>query len=817
MMANNYNVDDILAEVQRKKGSAKNASLYSEPMPEPERSKPSAKSKKGSTAPFQLKGMTGEFDVPKRSKSSFEKPGGNSPFAKSPEPAEKPIEHSAEVTRTDLPTNRAASAGTINDKTRVIPAVRPQNDDGLQLRRQEKIQKFMQSSFSAIEKEQQEAQFESDSAATGDDDADSDRIEGISQYFVGLRHSRTLAAQAPEEKKAASDVKQKPAKKAKKAREEVAPPRASSKAKKVPVVEEDEEGEYISPSDARDVRYDILGIKRSLSTRLLVTGGCVALLLYLALCNLYPLPLFNPICPEEDMRVFLMVNLVVFVIGALAANAVIGGGLVSLFTLKADHDTPAALCALAVIAHGVTLIMNPDQIHTGESSFYFVIAALTLFANTIGKRMMILRIERNFAVASVDAQRIGEYLLSGDKLADKLAEGQGFSEPAIAYPVKVSFPEKFLKLSYSDDYSENFSRYIAPIFLLFAVGLSLVCWLVFDRSLIEAFTIFSVVLCMASPLTPTIVGNLPLLRAAKSLSGEGAFISGYDAVETFEDMNCIVVDSGELYPTGAVEMHGIKAFAQSRIDEAILDAASLMCQVDGLLKNIFMEMIGNKSDILKPVTDVVYKDGKGLSARVDGKTVLIGNRALMSAHSVEMPSHDYEKKYVKGDREILYLANSGEVTAMFVLSYRPNPEVAKWLRVLAKKELSLIVHATDPNITPHKISTDYHYPEEFIQVIPSDLRERYLTLTAPKERAKAYIMSLAGTAVRLRALAAIHTLKQAMVVGTVLQMAGLVLGYALVAFLAFTGAMSAIGFGQLAIYQLFWAIAIMLIPNLKKI
>ena len=78
-------------------------------------------------------------------------------------------------------------------------------------------------------------------------------------------------------------------------------------------------------------------------------------------------------------------------------------------------------------------------------------------------------------------------------------------------------------------------------------------------------------------------------------------------------------------------------------------------------------------------------------------------------------------------------------------------------------------------------------------------------------------MSLSGTAVRLRALAAIHTLKQAMVVGTVLQMAGLVLGYALVAFLAFTGAMSAIGFGQLAIYQLFWAIAIMLIPNLKKI
>ena len=808
-MASNYNVDDILAEVQRKKESVKKASL--DPAPARERPKTSAKQKQGSTAPFQLKGMTGEFEAPKRPKSGFEKPAADSPFAKSAQATAKPVERAAVVTRTDLPTNRAAAPGALSDKTRVIPAVRPQEDGDLHLRRQEKIQKFMQSSFSAIEERA------APDAAAGETDSDS--LEGISQYFGGLRQGRTLTVAAPE-KKADADTKSKPDKKAKRTkqvREQAPPPRAAAKAKKAIPAEEDEEGEYASPADVRDVRYDILSIKRSLSTRLLVTGGCAALLLYLALCNLYPLPLLNPICPEVDMRVFMMVNLVVFVIGALAANAVIGGGLVSLFTLKADHDTPAALCALAVIAHGVALIMNPEQIRTGESSFYFVVAGLTLFANTIGKRMMILRIERNFAVASVDAQRTGEYLLSGDKLADKLAEGQGFSEPAIAYPVRVDFPEKFLKLSYSDDYSENFSRYIAPIFLLFAVGLSLVCWLAFDRTPLEAFTIFCVVLCMASPLTPTIVGNLPLLRAAKRLSREGAFISGYSAVETFEDMNCVAVDSGELYPAGAVEMHGIKAFAQSRIDEAILDAASLMCRVDGLLKSIFMEMIGNKSDILKPVTDVVYKDGRGLSAQVDGKMVLIGNRALMSAYGVEMPSHDYEKKYVKGDREILYLANSGEVTAMFVLSYRPSAEVARWLQVLAKKELSLIVHATDPNITPKKIATDYHYPEEFVQVIPSELRERYLTLIAPKERAKAYIMSLAGAAVRLRALAAIHTLKQAMVIGTVLQMAGLVLGYALVAFLAFTGAMPAIGFGQLMIYQLFWAIAVALISNLKKI
>lgn len=811
-MASNYNVDDILAEVQRKKETVKKATLYS--APSHERPEAVAKTRQSSGAPFQLKGMTDEFEAPKALKNDAQRDAAASPFAKTGEQAKNSFAQSAVVTRTDLPINHGEATNALDEKTRVIPAVRSNEDDGLKRRRQEQIQKFMQNSFSAIENEQIDTS-EKDYINEDEDFSGSDKLEGISQFFGGLHSKGNYSSLTHAEDDVSAPVS-KPFKKKgkKKERSEDISPR--TKEKKV-IIEEDDEGEYQKPSDARDVRYDILSIKRSLSTRLLVTGGCVFFLLYLALCNLYPLPLLNAICPEVDMRVFMMVNLVVFVCAALAANAVIGSGLVSLFTLKADHDTPAALCTLAVIAHGVAIIMNPEHMQTGQSNFYFFIAALTLFSNTIGKRMMITRIERNFAVASVDSQRIGEYMLVNDQLANKLAEGQGFSDPAIAYPVKVDFPEKFLKLSYSDDYSENFSRYISPIFLLFAVGLSLVCWLAFDQTPLDALTIFCVVLCMASPLTPTIIGNLPLMRAAKRLTGEGAFISGYDAVETFEEMNCVAIDSSELYPSGSVEMHGIKAFAQSRIDEAILDAASLMCKVDGLLKNIFLEMIGNKSNILKPVSNVVYEDNKGLIAQVDGKTVLIGNRELMSEHGIEMPSHDYEKKYVKGDREILYLANSGEVTAMFVLSYRTNAAVAKWVSVLAKKELSLIVHSTDPNITARKIAVDYNYPEEFIQVIPSELRAKYIELTAPRERAKAYIMSISGSAVRLRVLAAIHTLKQSIVTGTVLQMAGLVLGYALVAFLAFTGSMDSMGFGQLAIYQLFWAIAILFIPNIKKI
>lgn len=798
-LAGSYNVDDILAEVKRKKEAAHSSVAdYAPPDSRGDNETVSA-----SKSPFQLKGMTDEFEVPATKAKAMQQA----------------------ATRTDIPVSRAAAAKKVSDKTQIIPALAENAQQSFQKRRQEKVQQFMQTSLSVIEEETAIADLPQQ------EDCD-ENLEGISQFFGGLQRSKgsKKAKGEKKSKKAAkptagiSDYKKdenssqelslKPKKKKSKKNEGIAVSDKKAKKKKE---EPDDEGEYITPEDARDVRHDIFGIKRSLSIRLIVTGVCAVILLYLSLCNLYPFPLLNPICPEADMKIYLMVNLMVLVIAALAANAVIGGGLVSLFTLKADHDTPAALCTLAVIAHGVVIIMNSDTVHTGESGFYFFIAAITLFANTVGKRMMIVRIEKNFAIACSNQKKSGEYILENNELAAKLAEGQGFAEPCIAYSSDIGFPEKFLKLSYSDDYSENLSRYISPIFLLFALGLSLVCKLVFDQTMIEAVTVFCAVLCIASPLTPTVIGNLPLLRAAKGLTAQGAFISGYDAVETFEEMNCVAVEAKELYPPQCIEIHGIKALAQSRIDEAILDVASLADKTNGLIAEAFLGMVGNKKDILLPVEEISYEDNGGLVALVGGKEVLLGKRSLMNRHGINMPPEDFEKKFVKGGKKVLFVANSGEVTAMLIVSYKPDQAVSKWVESLGKKELSLIVHTTDANITAKRIASDYHYPEEFIQIVSAQLQDGYQSLRAYRERGKAYIVSPAGASVRLRALAAVHSIKQSIVIGTILQMAGLILGYAMVAFLAFTGAMQSLGFGQMALYQLFWAVAVLLMPNIKKI
>jgi hypothetical protein len=172
---------------------------------------------------------------------------------------------------------------------------------------------------------------------------------------------------------------------------------------------------------------------------------------------------------------------------------------------------------------------------------------------------------------------------------------------------------------------------------------------------------------------------------------------------------------------------------------------------------------------------------------------------------------------VGGGRDILYLANSGEITAMFVLSYRVKPDIARQLERLADLDMRLAVHTTDPNITPDKVAEAYDYPAELIQLIPASLHGEYRALTGEHPRASARIICTGGSAQRLRATLAAMSVRGSVTMGTVIQLIGMVLGYVLVSYLSFMGNVAAMGFWQLIVYQLFWASAVITAPNLRRL
>lgn len=588
--------------------------------------------------------------------------------------------------------------------------------------------------------------------------------------------------------------------------------------------------DYTSPQDKQAVIRDMRNIKIGLMIRFLLMLVVFAVSTYLALSATNPmLSLPSFIQPETNLRAFMVANTVIAGIGALICCNTVGGGLISLLKLKADSDALPSMAVIATLAQGVCFIVKPELLNMtfnsiSESeysistavSIFFPVAMLILLFNLIGKLMIILRIQNNFKMVASDRSKYSVNMMENKGLLKEWTANLEMEEYLVAYPVKTRFLSKFLEYSYSEDYAESMSAILAPVSILAAIVISLLAYF-FNDNVAMAISTFAAVLCICTPLTSSIAANWPLLRLSNKLTPNGAMVAGYESVSKFADTEGIVVKASDIFLPENVTLHAIKAFDQSKIDSVIVDAASVVCSTKGMLSGVFTKIIGSDKSLLHPVDHIAYEDGMGLSAWVNGKRVLIGNRELMIHHGVEVPSMDYEKRYVKDSKNIIYLSNSGDLSAMFVISYNANGNVMEDLDKLADNGMFLIVETSDPNITAEKIHEAYDFPLEQLQIMPAKTNSQYRSMTEEQSSAPARIGFMGGAKTMIRAILDCMKVKAAISQSVVIQMAALIIGYGIIAVFSLVGDLGMLSFVHVLLYQLFWAILVLIVPNLKKL
>lgn len=598
-------------------------------------------------------------------------------------------------------------------------------------------------------------------------------------------------------------------------------------------VEEESSGElddYSSSADKEAVIRDMRNIKIGLMIRFLLMLVVFGVSTYLALSATNPLlSLPSFIQPETNLRNFMIANTVVTGIGALICCNTVGGGLISLLKLKADSDALPSMAVIATLAQGVCFIVKPELLNmsfntiseseysiTTAVSLFFPVAMLILLFNLMGKLMIILRIQNNFKLVASDRSKYSVNMMENKGLLKEWTANLEMEEYLVAYPVKTRFLSKFLEYSYSEDYAESMSAILAPVSILAAVLISVLSYF-FNENVGMAISTFAAVLCICTPLTSSIAANWPMLRLSNKLMPNGAMIAGYESISKFADTEGIVVKASDIFPPENVTLHAIKAFDQSKIDSVIVDAASVVCSTKGMLSGVFTKIIGSDKSLLHPVDHITYEDGMGLSAWVNGKRVLIGNRELMIHHGVEVPSMDYEKRYVKDSKNIIYLSNSGDLSAMFVISYNPNSSVMDDLDKLADNGMFLIVETSDPNITAEKIHEAYDFPLEQLQIMPAKTNSQYRSMTEEQSSAPARIGFMGSAKTMIRAILDCMKVKASISQGVVIQMASLIIGYGIIAVFSLVGDLGMLSFVHLILYQLFWTVLVFILPNLKKL
>ena len=182
----------------------------------------------------------------------------------------------------------------------------------------------------------------------------------------------------------------------------------------------------------------------------------------------------------------------------------------------------------------------------------------------------------------------------------------------------------------------KFARIYTPIVVFLAIGLTFLPYFFVDEYVFQEWLyralIFLVISCPCALVISIPLGYFGGLGAA---SKNGILFKGASFLDEMTKVTTVVMDKTGTVTKGVFKIKEIKAIDWKEV-EFMKYLMAMEEQSTHPIAKAIMEYKADGEDF--QATNVSEVAGKGLKGTVNGKTVLVGNKALMTSNNIEVPS-----------------------------------------------------------------------------------------------------------------------------------------------------------------------------------
>lgn len=326
--------------------------------------------------------------------------------------------------------------------------------------------------------------------------------------------------------------------------------------------------------------------------------------------------------------------------------------------------------------------------------------------------------------------------LTGESLPRDIAEGDeiisgcinlsGLIKVRTTKPFGESTVSKILELvessgsrkSRSEQFISRFARVYTPIVCYSALALAILPPLVrivfmglggdWTDWIYRALT-FLIISC---PCALVISIPLSFFAGLGGASSEGVLIKGSNYLEALAQTKTVVFDKTGTLTCGVFEVSGIHHCPIE--DEKLLEYAALAeCASSHPISKSLREAYGRELDRSR-VSDIEEISGNGVVAKVDGRTIAVGNDRLMQRLGIEHTE-------CRSVGTIVHVAIDGVYSGHIVISDVVKPSSAQAIAELKKQGVGKTVMLTgDAKVVAEKVAADLGVDEVHSQLLPGD-------------------------------------------------------------------------------------------------
>ncbi|MEX3007253.1 heavy metal translocating P-type ATPase [Hoeflea sp. TYP-13] len=292
--------------------------------------------------------------------------------------------------------------------------------------------------------------------------------------------------------------------------------------------------------------------------------------------------------------------------------------------------------------------------------------------------------------------------------------------------------------------ADKVASYFVPTVVAVAV-VAFFVWLFFGPSPAFAFAIVSAVsvLIIACPCALGLATPMSIMTATGRGAQAGVLIKDAEALERMAKVDVLVVDKTGTLTEGKPVLTDVAAAADFEERQVLAMAAALEKGSEHPLAEAIVDGAEERGLELQNTSGFEAVTGKGVRGLVDGKSVALGNSAMMAAEGVDTgPLQERADALSAAGKTAMFVAVDGGLSGLVAVSDPIKETTATAIDELHKAGLTIIMATGDNERTANAVAASLGIDEVRAGVLPEDKKKLVDEL-----HAKGHKVAMAGDGV----------------------------------------------------------------------
>lgn len=269
---------------------------------------------------------------------------------------------------------------------------------------------------------------------------------------------------------------------------------------------------------------------------------------------------------------------------------------------------------------------------------------------------------------------------------------------------------------------DQVSAYFTPTVMILAI-IGFIIWYDFgpDPALTYALIVAVTTLIIACPCALGMATPMSLTTGIGLGAQNGILIRSGDALQAAEKLNAIILDKTGTITVGKPSLTDL-VLADGQNEQTVLSlAASVEKSSEHPLALAIVEGAQARGLRLSDVQTFEAIPGHGVSAKVDGRNVLIGNLKLMNREGIDLGNLEENSRALADDGKTpMYVAIDGQAAGIIAVADTVKEDSIPAIAALKKMGLEVVMITGDNERTAKAIARQVGVDRVLAEVLPQD-------------------------------------------------------------------------------------------------